>query len=295
VLPTVTVRVVKMSMIPFHGSSSLSLSSVPALLRSLPQLAEWVSDARREKLAFRQAVSDHEAANTLTPSARPYMPSNGRGGGSRRGRKARAPLSSGSSGYAPTNTTDLAIPPPINTNVPQRVPRSVAGKVTWDVVKVDTLINAGTALSETNFSASLNSHPQVASWTALFDQWTIPQFSVTFYSVVPPGLTTSIPRLYSALDFDNANAISTVTAIEDYSSCAVMSMEPGRATTRTVRPCTKPSLIGSTSGVGQSWVDSGTPATTFYGIRSILGPAPAAITPAVQATLTIWFCFRNQI
>jgi hypothetical protein len=169
--------------------------------------------------------------------------------------------------------------------------------VVWDVVKIDGVIAAGSsAVVETNFLASLSLHPQSSAWTQLFDQWTIPQMSVSFMSVIPPGQTTTVPRLYTALDFDNNTPINTIVNIEDYSSCEVRSMEPGSSFVRSIHPCTKPTIsVGSAVGVSRTWIDSGTSGAQFFGIRSILGAAGTAVNPAVSTTLTIWFAFRNQI
>jgi hypothetical protein len=216
--------------------------------------------------------------------------------GARQGRRSQSRPSTGISGFQPTNRGDLSVRPPQLTNVPRGVPRNVASLWAWDTVKFDTSITLSTtAVTETNFSFNLTQHPQQTSWTALFDQWTIPQVSVAFMSGLPPGSTGGPSVLHTALDFDNITNISTVAAIEDFSTCNSVAMQPQTRFVRSVRPsCRTYNSAGTVAlVVGPSWVDSAVPSTTFFGIRSIAGTSGNVY--AIQCTVTIWFCFRNQI
>jgi hypothetical protein len=197
---------------------------------------------------------------------------------------------------APSSKADLAVKPPTR-SIPKKVPKQVSNQVVWDIVKVDSTITPSAGgVVETNFSASLNTHPQNSAWTALFDQWCIPQFSVTFRSLEAPGGTSSISILYTALDFDGIGAISTIQAIEDYSTCKLTTMGARSLVTRSVRPCIKLSTQQSGSNVNSTvareWQDSGAAGSPWFGIRSILSASNAS---AIIATQTIWYCFRNQI
>jgi hypothetical protein len=174
----------------------------------------------------------------------------------------------------------------------------MSNKVVWDLVKFDTSITVPTSgIIETNFQFNLNQHPQVSNWTPLFDQWCIPQASVTFLSQLPPGATAPPSTLYTALDFDSVGTLGSVTAIEDYATCVVASMDTGRSVTRSVRPCTKLSTQQTSTNVNssmnRSWQDSGAAGTPHYGIRSISTGNGAGYN--IVATTTIWFAFRNQI
>jgi len=169
--------------------------------------------------------------------------------------------------------------------------------VVWDIVKFTTTIStAAGGITETNFNVGLSSHPQSASWIALFDQWTIPQFSVSFESQMPPGLTAAPAVMYTALDFDNSTSLGSVTAIQDYSTCSSRPMTPQTSFVRSVRPCCKGALAGSSivnAGLERVWVDSAQSGIGFFGIRSI---ATATATPYnIAAVATVWFAFRNQI
>jgi hypothetical protein len=175
----------------------------------------------------------------------------------------------------------------------------VAGIIAWDTVKIENQISvSATAVSEVNFSFSLSQHPQQSSWTALFDQWTIPQVSITFQSGLAPGSVTGPCQFHTALDFDNITNISTVAAIEDFSSCNSVAMQPQTRFVRSVRPACRSYSTSGGSGtnaliMGPQWVDAAVPGVPFFGIRTIASSAGAAYV--IDATLTIWFCFRNQI
>lgn len=217
----------------------------------------------------------------------------------RQGRRVgRGPISSGLGGMNPTNRADLAVVPPDNYNVPRRIPRNIQSLIAWDTVKVNSLITGTSSIVETNFAASLATHPQSGQWSALFDQWTIPQFTVEFDSQIPPGSTAIPPVLFTALDFDSVNNLGSVQALEDYASCEARQLTTGVRMMRSVRPTCK--VVqgisgGSTSTAGLSkamWVDSGQLNTLFYSIRSILGISPSTV---VNVTWTIWYAFRNQI
>jgi hypothetical protein len=189
--------------------------------------------------------------------------------------------------------------PPVS-RVPDKVPKQVSNQVVWDVVKVESIINAlSTGVVETNFSFSLQTiHPQAAQWIALFDQWCIPQATVTFRSEQAPGALSSPAQLYTALDFDSVGNISTIAAIEDFATCHVCSMFPQSSTTRAIRPCNKISVqqisAANVNGtMARSWSDSAAGSTQYLGIRSIVGTTTTAYS--ISVTVNVWFAFRNQI
>lgn len=216
----------------------------------------------------------------------------------RRKQSKRRLVSSGYGGMNPTNSADLTIKPPSMNNVPSRVPRNVAARLAWDTVKVETQIVGTGAITETNYSATLQSHPQSGQWQALFDQWSIPQITVEFDSLVPPGASFIPATLHTALDFDSSGALGSIQGLEDYSTAEYMVMNAGARHMRSIRPSAKTALQNSGGSLNQGgvtgpvWVDSAASATSFGNIRSILSVSPYT---TVNVTMTIWYCFRNQI
>jgi hypothetical protein len=215
-----------------------------------------------------------------------------------RRRKSKGPRGTSSTSFSPENKSDLSVRPP-SSRVPTKVPRTVTNLVVWDVVSIDTtILTSTTTLVESNFGFTLSQHPQAASWQALFDQWCIPQVSVTFQSLMPPGATSTESILYTSLDFDNIVAINTIQAIEDFSTCETHLMGPRATHVRSIRPCNKLSALNfsgtnNNSAMSRTWVDSASPGTEFFGIRSILSGTTNAYP--IVAKITLWYAFRNQI
>jgi len=198
----------------------------------------------------------------------------------------------------PLNGEDLKVRPLSMTSVPKSIPRNVTSQVVWDVVKLDGVLTASaTAVVENNFSYSLAQHPQASIWTQLFDQWALPFFSIEFDSLTTPGDQTTVPTLYTALDFDSANTINTIANIEDFGSSEASVMQPSVRVLRSVRPSTKNAVASSTSTPqavlgGPVWIDSSFTTIPHYGIRSMLSISSAL---QVKTTSTLYFCFRNSI
>lgn len=284
-----------MSLIPSQRAAVAinTANTVGAVLPSLRNVISQVLDERAANLAFRQAVTDHERDNTSPASATAGVQQVSASGGSRAG----GGRGGGSSSMVPTNRSDLRVSPRSDFTVPAKVPR-VVSRVVWDIVKVRSTITAGnSSLTETNFSVNLQTHPQYASWQALFDQWCVPQFSVSFFSLVAPGSSTSPVILHSALDFDNTTNLSSIGALDDYGSATVKILSAGQSYTRSVRPCTKPTLssVGS-GGISRTWCDCGGSGATvpWFGIRTMLEQTPAG-SQTVVVELTVWYAFRNTI
>jgi hypothetical protein len=267
-----------MSLIPYQGQRPSSTH--PDAFRtaqSLGRLARQLYDNWYSR-------GSSSSSSTLSMSGK-----SSRSGKSRRVR---------SSGMTPVSQADLAVRPP-STRIPTSVPRNVSSRVVWDIVKIDTTITpSSSGLTETNFTAALQLHPQVSSWSALFDQWCIPQFSVTFRSLSAPGNDSGpVAVLYTALDFDSSGALGTVAKIEDFATCDVDNMTTGAVVTRSIRPCVKLSTQQTSTNVNATlarpWQDTGAAGTPWFCIRSIC----SAVDPSdvILATLCIWFAFRNQI
>jgi hypothetical protein len=278
----------KTSLVPWSSTEGLVPfgPQVSSVVRRLAFAIRPLKQALDERDSWNRAAHAHEQSQ--------FSSSSMRRSGSRSVGRARGPTS-----MNPSSSEDLRIKPPDNRNVPTRVPRLIQSVITWDVVKLTTVITTATGgVTEINFSFSMNSHPQVASWTALFDQWTIPQASISFESQMPPGATIAPCVLYTAIDFDSTNSLGSAGALQDFSSCRAVTMTPQTSFVRSVRPTVKVAVQTAGSIVSAStertWVDSAQPSTIFLGIRS-LASATVGGTYSIDAITTLWFAFRNQI
>lgn len=281
-----------MSLFGSQGSAlspAVSSDYVTVSTAGLKAAMQEIVDTRQANLAFRKSVSDHETAavKEITSSKTPnVVVSAGRGGGGRGGGKGSGRLNRG----------DLSLKPPSARSVPRSVPRNIGNKVVWDKVMTRSTISTSTsAVTEQTYSFTLAAHPQASSWSALFDQWTIPQFSITWMNFSSGASTATLPELHTAIDFDNGTFLGSTQLIDDYGSAQVDLLIFNKSVTRSVKPCCKPDAGGASSALtAQSWVDCGSPNVPFYGIRSVFGiAATAGTTLLVEAT--IWYAFRNTI
>jgi len=183
-------------------------------------------------------------------------------------------------------------------NVPRSIPRNLSTLVVWDVVKARSTVTLSTsAIVEQNYSAALTAHPQNSSWISLFDQYCIPQFSVTWFNTNAPGSLNGSPIVHTALDFDNIGALSSIATIDDYASCVVNDFNTGGSFTRSIRPSVKPTVNATSSaGVQRMWLDTSTAAGLAHtGIRSIWEIVPGTTSTQITVEVTIWFAFRNPV
>jgi len=208
------------------------------------------------------------------------------------GRRAKGRSTSSASSMTPQSRADLQIRPP-TTNIPARVPRQVSNHDVWDIVKIPfQLSTVANNFVETNFSFSLNNHPQSAVWTQLFDQWCISQVSMAFESLTPAGSTVILPKLYTALDFDNTTAVGSVANLCDFATCEVSALFPQKQFVRSIKPCIKITNATGAATLGRAWQDSAFPATLWFGFRTILDNTNTpTVYPAVQGTATVWYAF----
>jgi hypothetical protein len=258
------------------------------MVPSMDAMRTAVRLGRLARRAYDYASEYMSSPNQNPPSSPPNLPSAGRGGGSVRGRGSE---------WNTVNKSDLIVRPPSN-SIPNRVPRSVSNQVFWDVVKSRATVTVSTsAITELNYSAALSAHPQASSFQAIFDQFCIPQFSVTWYNTTPPGGGQSEPILHTALDFDNIANLGSIANIDDYATCMVKNFPTGSSFTRSVQPCVKPTINATSSaGVTKMWLDCSTASSVAHtGIRSIWETIQGSTSLVVVYEITIWFCFRSIV
>jgi len=273
-----------MSLVPSRNNlqtinRGLSLSAINAAVKQ-------VLKTRSNNLSFRQSVVEHERKALSHIGSTHSNPGN-----------SSVNKMSGSKSMKPVNRGDLKQVPFNPLKVPRGVPRNV-NTIVWDLVKVNAQIvvsaTSGT-LAENNTAVSLSTHPQASSWAALFDQYCIPQFSVTFQSQYPTNINAQPGQLYTAIDFDNVSTLGSLSAIEDFSTCIVTTVGLGTVLTRSVKPCVKNQLASSANaGVIRQWVDCGAPTIPHNGIRAIVS-SNGAVAYTIFMEITIWYAFKNTI
>jgi hypothetical protein len=152
--------------------------------------------------------------------------------------------------------------------VPQRIPRSFERQIHWITTNYEgfaTVTPAGTALS-LNFQ--VNSMPNITALSAVFDQYCIREVTVKFQPQ-DFGLTnTNFGQSVTVIDHDDSNALSSITAGLQYSTC--LANNGDKAVTRVVAPrFAVGSYSGAFTGFGNmtGWIDAASSQVQHYGIK----------------------------
>jgi len=138
---------------------------------------------------------------------------------------------------------------------------------------------AQTATTSTGLALSfqLNSLGNVAAYTSLFDQYRIVAVAVTATPTILTGsgspITTFLPRLYSAIDYDDTVTPTTINTLQQFDSCVVS--PPCTAITRFLQPHIALAAYTGTVFTGFTnetlkWIDVASPTVPHYGIKFVV-------------------------
>jgi hypothetical protein len=142
-----------------------------------------------------------------------------------------------------------------------------------------------------------------ASYAAIFDQYKIVAASVTFTVQNGPGYQANtasnivLPRLWTCIDYDDANVPTSVNYVQQYSSC--MLTPPGTGVTRLLQPHVALAAYSGTftsyANMEDQWVDIASTAVQHYGIKWALeaGGVAQTILQLVNYEVTLWVKFRS--
>lgn len=222
-----------------------------------------------------------------------YMPGNKKKNRSKRSGGKGKEVSSGLRGV---QTGDLMLAPRQPTNVPKSVPKGFARQIIWTTHKLDSTVALSVVgITETAFAYNFGTNPQVGSWLALYDAYTITQMAVTVYSLEPPGSLVSPPLVHSAIDFDSIAALGSVAAISTYESHVVDALPPGKAITRMCRPCVQTQLVGGLPAISRLWLPVAANNIAWNGVRFIFETQIGAAASSVHVTVTAWIALRSGV
>jgi len=152
---------------------------------------------------------------------------------------------------------------------------------------------------------SLQDLPQVATLTALFDQYRfdkvvikfVPQSSsINVFNVASPNDT--VPSVYAVLDFDDSTILASLNAALQYDNVQVVPY--GQGFEITVMPSYTPAVFaaGAFSGYAvqkASWVDCANQAVAHYGVKGVFTALQAVSTSIATYNVYIkyYVSFRN--
>jgi len=122
----------------------------------------------------------------------------------------------------------------------------------------------------------VNDLSNTADFSGLFDQY---RFQAVKFEMRPrfnfsnPGsvVANKLPRLYSVIDYDDANVPTLITDLREYQSCKVTDWSHDHV--RLIKPRLAGHVLNAAGGVSLSnessnlWVDMGSLTVTYYGIK----------------------------
>jgi len=191
-------------------------------------------------------------------------------------------------------------------NLTQSPPKNYLSTPYWIQTTWDTSLNlsAGGAVVENAQGFVLSAFPDASAIASLFDQYCI--YSVHVRAILDLTASTVVVgarygQIYSALDFDSSGAVSSVGAIERYSSLQVAELVPDKSYERFVKPAcmlvTGSSNSTSSTGValGRFWLNSATQNVPHFGIRFLTAGNGSVTSPLVRFYITAIIGVRNTI
>lgn len=153
-----------------------------------------------------------------------------------------------------------------------------------------------TGLAETfiAYNFSLADVPNSAEFTALYDMYKINGIQITFIPQMTQNISVGTVnnvfaslRFFSAIDYNDSTAVSSIDAIREYQTCKYTSVLRTHK-----RYIPKPKMLdGSNSTSLVNWVATSSPATNYYGLKIAIETTGNPMTFAVEAKY--YLSFKN--
>jgi hypothetical protein len=138
-----------------------------------------------------------------------------------------------------------------------------------------TLTTSTTINSFAAFSFTVSSLADFSSWSGAFDQYRIVAIEVT---VLPqPGNTPGQEgHIYSVIDYDDANNLTTLTEATNYPNCVVIQGSKENILVRSFKPhiavANYSGSFSSFNNMCDQWIDSASTGTQHYGLKFAMSP-----------------------
>lgn len=155
---------------------------------------------------------------------------------------------------------------------------------------IETPIVASTTVPVVNSIAyNLSALPNSSEFTALFDRFRIIQVTTTF---IPTSLTQVSAPLYTVIDYDDANNLSSASDAIQYETCMIS--QGASLVERTLTPKIALNAYNGAfgafaQGTSRTWVDVASPGTQYYGLKYYLPASGGA-----NASWTVNTCYTIQ-
>lgn len=155
------------------------------------------------------------------------------------------------------------------------------------IIDFANIVTSTTTATFRSYAFSLDQVSDQAELAGVFDQYRIDRVDCRFVPAVTETLTSTalIGKVYSVIDYDDANSFTSTTDPLDYSNCMVW--EPTDPIQITLVPHLAIAAFGS--GVFSSyanskprWIDCASPTVQHFGVKLAIGVLNTATTYTVQ-------------
>jgi len=162
----------------------------------------------------------------------------------------------------------------------------------------DTYVASSTAAVYGAYSYTVGALDNATNFANVFDQYRIDRLQVTFrpMNVATPLVNTATggfiaPIIYTAIDYDDATAPTTVAQIRDFQNCSSHLYE---TFTLDWKPHAAYTVGGSISGqVTSPWIDWATPNVTHYGVKLAIPAGTAGFEQQWTVSIVMYLSNRN--
>lgn len=155
-------------------------------------------------------------------------------------------------------------------------------------------VPAGTGIG---YVFALSQITNYTDFTLTFDQYRFAAIEIRFmpyWNHQLPSANTQ-GRLFTCIDYDDANTPASANAIRDYPSCVVT--QPWESVTRTFVPHTAEAAYSGTftsfSNKENSWIDSASPGVQHFGLKAWCDGSTVAPGTTYSVEIRYFIEFRN--
>jgi hypothetical protein len=173
--------------------------------------------------------------------------------------------------------------------------KSFDGQI-YNFVDSTELVGFSTSTTLTTFTAlnfQLNNFGNASNFSGVFDQYRLRMVEVTLYPSVDQNPTGTTGLLHSAIDYDDSNALTSITQILDYQNVVITRGDEVQKRTFIPHAAVAAYAAAFTSFANETspWIDAANLTVQHYGIKYANTASTSVNTFSV--VVRAWFQFRG--
>lgn len=135
--------------------------------------------------------------------------------------------------------------------------------------------------------------PQFSSWASVFDQYKFVEVEVWITPATPVQTLVGTAYFYSVIDYDDANNLSSIPAVVQYTNlvCSPHTNGHYRKFTPHIAGAVYSGAFTSFANRRPEWIDVASPNVQHYGLKC--ASDSTSTTVPIQVMTRIWIQFRN--